>query len=153
VPIPREFIWKLPPVDTDVIDPPSVMVPVVVIVPPVSVKPFIDPDVATLVTVPVFAVAPVATPSSFVLSAEDMLPAASVVAALIEIAGVVPPELTMGAVPVTDVTPPPEPVDAAVKRPCASTVILAFVYEPAVTAVLARLSVRATDPSKVVPDV
>jgi hypothetical protein len=90
----------LPEVDTDVIDPPSVMVPVVVIVPPVSVKPFIDPDVATLVTVP----------------------------------------------------EPPAPLDAAVKRPCASTVILALVYEPAVTAVLARLSVRAADPSKVVPD-
>jgi hypothetical protein len=35
-----------------------------------------------------------------------MLPAALVVAALIEIAGAVPPELTIGAVPVTPVTVP-----------------------------------------------
>ena len=44
--------------------------------------------------------------SNFALSALLMLPAAEVVASLIEIAGVVPPEETIGAVPVTEVTPP-----------------------------------------------
>ena len=58
------------------------------------------------VTVPVFAVAPVAIPSNFVLSAELILPAALVVAALIEIAGAVPPDETIGAVPLTAVTVP-----------------------------------------------
>ena len=54
------------------------------------------------------------------------------------IAGVVPPDETTGLVPVTLVTPPEVPLAAAVIRPCASTVILALVYEPAVTAVFAR---------------
>ena len=47
-----------------------------------------------------------AIPSNLVLSAELMLPAADVVASLIEMAGAVPPELTIGAVPVTAVTVP-----------------------------------------------
>ncbi len=56
-----------------------------------------------------FAVAPVATPSNLVLSAADKLPAAAVVAAVMLIAGVAPPEDTIGAVPETLVTPPPPP--------------------------------------------
>ena len=36
--------------------------------------------------------------------------------------------------------PPPDPLEAAVIRPCASTVISAAVYEPAVTVVLASSS-------------
>ena len=39
-------------------DPPSVIVPDVVIVPPVRVNPLTDPDVAMLVTVPVLVVYP-----------------------------------------------------------------------------------------------
>tara|TARA_R110000782_G_scaffold21820_5_gene58341 strand:- start:5632 stop:6072 length:441 start_codon:yes stop_codon:yes gene_type:complete len=45
-------------------------------------------------------------PSSFVLSAELIDPAALIVEAVIEIAGVAPPLETMGAVPVTAVTLP-----------------------------------------------
>ena len=61
------------------------------------------------VTLPVRVIvwSPVLVPviaSSLVLSALLMEPAAPVVAALIEIAGVVPPEDTMGADPVTEVT-------------------------------------------------
>ena len=43
-------------------------------------------------------------------------------------------------VTVTDVTvpPDPDPLDAAVIRPCASTVRSVFVYDPGVTAVLGR---------------
>jgi hypothetical protein len=41
------------------------------------------------------------------LSALLILPAAEVVAALMEMAGVAPPEETIGAVPVTEVTPDP----------------------------------------------
>ena len=60
----------------------------------------------------------------------DIEPAADCVAAEILIAGVLPPEETIGAVPVTPVTdppPPPEPLAADVILPCASTVISAFV--------------------------
>ena len=42
---------------------------------------------------------------------------------------------------------PPEPLDAAVILPCASTVILADVYEPAVTAVLSKSIVIVALPS------
>ena len=49
--------------------------------------------------------APDAIPSSLVLSAALMLPAAEVVAAVIEIAGVDPPEDTIGEVPLTLETP------------------------------------------------
>ena len=66
-------------------------------------------------------------PSNFVLSAELIEPAADVVAAEILIAGVAPPEETIGVVPVTEVTPPAEPDAAAVILPCASTVIFVFV--------------------------
>ena len=69
-------------------------------------------------------------PSNFVLSLADIEPAADVVAAEMLIAGVLPPEETIGAVPVTPVTdppPPPEPLEADVILPCASTVISAFV--------------------------
>ena len=52
------------------------------------------------------AVAPAAIPSNFVLSAALIDPAVDVVAALIDIAGAVPPLLTIGAVPVTPVTVP-----------------------------------------------
>ena len=51
-----------------------------------------------------FTSAPAAMPSSLVLSALLIEPAAEVVAALILMAGVVPPDETMGAVPVTLVT-------------------------------------------------
>jgi len=42
------------------------------------------------------------------LSAEDIDPAAEVVAAVMEIAGDVPPEDTIGAVPVTEATAAPD---------------------------------------------
>ena len=48
----------------------------------------------------------VAMPSNLVLSAADILPGKLVVAALMDITGEVPPELAMGAVPVTPVTVP-----------------------------------------------
>ena len=47
---------------------------------------------------------------------------------------------------------PLAPLAAAVIRPCASTVILAVVYEPAVTAVFAKAMVTAEDPLKLVPE-
>ena len=47
--------------------------------------------------------------SSFTLSADDIEPAALVVAAVILISGVLPPLETIGAVPVTAVKPPPPP--------------------------------------------
>jgi hypothetical protein len=71
-----------------------------------------------------------------------MYPFTEAVAAGIEILGVVPPELTTGAVPPTLVTDVPD--DAEVILPCWSTVIVALVYVPGVTAVLARL--RDPDP-------
>jgi hypothetical protein len=52
-------------------------------------------------------------PSSLVLSDALIDPASLVVAALMLIAGVVPPLLTIGAVPDTDVTPEPPPVASA----------------------------------------
>lgn len=52
-----------------------------------------------------FTSAPAAMPSNFVLSEADIEPAADVVAAVILIAGFVPPLETIGAVPVTDATP------------------------------------------------
>ena len=58
----------------------------------------------TPVTVPVFAVAPVAIPSNLLLSAALIDPAAEVVAAVIEIVGVTPPLETIGAVPETEAT-------------------------------------------------
>ena len=51
-----------------------------------------------------------------------------------------PPLETTGDVPVTVVTGD-VPLEAAVNRPCASTVIEALVYEAAVTAVFANDSV------------
>jgi len=68
-----------------------------------------------------------------VLSAALIEPAALVVAAEIDIAGVLPPVDEIGVVPVTEVTPPPppppppDPFAAAVILPCASTVISALV--------------------------
>jgi len=59
------------------------------------------------------------------------------------IAGVTPPDEAMGAVPVTSVTGA-VPLEAAVTRPLASTVMLAFVYEPADTAVFAKVKAVAT---------
>src|SRR5208337_3229993 len=47
--------------------------------------------------------------------------------------GVAPPELAIGAVAVTAVTPPGAPLAAEVTWPSASTVIVAFVYVPAAT--------------------
>ena len=56
-------------------------------------------------------------PSSFVLSAALILPAAEVVAALMLITGAVPPDETIGAVPVTPVTVPlPVPAPMAVLK-------------------------------------
>ena len=72
-----------------------------------------------------------------------MEPAAEPVAAVILIAGVLPPDETIGELPVTEVIvppPPPLPLAAAVILPCASTVIFVFVYEPADTEVSANLS-------------
>jgi hypothetical protein len=59
-------------------------------------------------------VAPLAIESSLLLSAPDIEPAAVVVAALIEMAGVTPPLLAIGAVPVTAVTA------ASALAPCAA---------------------------------
>lgn len=47
-------------------------------------------------------------------------------------------EGTVAATEVTVPPPPPEPLAAAVMRPWASTVMLAAVYVPAVTAVFAK---------------
>ena len=44
------------------------------------------------------------------------------------------------------------PDDAEVRRPWASTVMLEYVYDPGVTAVFARLTVFAAEPSYVVPE-
>ena len=65
------------------------------------------PALATLVASVTSALA--SMPSSLVLSADDMDPAAEVVAAVMLMAGVVPPLETIGAVPVTEDTPPPDP--------------------------------------------
>jgi len=65
------------------------------------------------------------------------------VAWLILIAGVTPPEDAIGAVPVTLVTGA-VPLEAAVTRPLASTVMLVFVYEPADTVVFAKVRAVAT---------
>lgn len=60
--------------------------------------------------------------------------------------GVVPPvDEILVAVPLTDVTGA-VPLLAAVNLPCASTVILEFVYEPADTAVLGNVMVIALAP-------
>lgn len=55
-------------------------------------------------------------PSNFVLSAALMLPAADVVAAFIDMAGAVPPELTIGSVPLTEVTVPDAKFDGLLER-------------------------------------
>ena len=78
------------------------VVVLVATVPLIPLAVVIDADV----TVPVFAVAPEAIPSNLSLSAELIEPAVLVVAAEIEIAGAVPPDETIGAVPVTPVTVP-----------------------------------------------
>ena len=72
----------------------------------------------------------------------------------------VPAKVTAPVVPVlgvkpvvpalNDVTPPAAPLDAAVKRPYASTVMLAFVYEPADTAVEAKAKVGVVPPVLVI---
>jgi len=71
--------------------------------PATEIKPPVK-DCATLVTVPDPLLLNV------VQSVDDKYPSTDVVAFGIEIAGVVPPELTTGAVPVTLVTVPPDPV-------------------------------------------
>ena len=74
-------------------------------------------------------------PSNLFQSADAKNPSVVVSACEILIAGVVPPEDDIGAVPVTDVTPlpPPEPLETAVTIPEEFTVILLLVYEPGVT--------------------
>ena len=60
--------------------------------------------------------------SSFVLSAALMLPGKLVVAAEIEIAGLTPPDETIGAVPITPVTVPlPVPAPMVVLTEAASS--------------------------------
>ena len=60
----------------------------------------------TLMIVPVFAVAPVAMPSNLPAYVEVIYPLTEAVAAAMDIAGVVPPDETTGAVPVTLVMVP-----------------------------------------------
>src|SRR5271170_6779990 len=71
--------------------------PIVGVVPPVLV---IGAVAATLATA-----APAVMPSSFVLSAAVIDPAAASVAAVIAMLGMAPPELVIGAVAVTATTP------------------------------------------------
>ena len=88
-----------------------------------------------LSTCPFVAVAaftePILIAFNLVLSLADIEPAADVVAAKRLIAGVAPPDETIGAVPVTKLTPelplPEEPLVAPVILPCASTVMFALV--------------------------
>jgi hypothetical protein len=87
--------------------PPSVKLPLVVTV-PVRVMPFIVPVPPTEVTVPVLEVLLLNVFQSVLVK----YPFTEVVAAGIDIAGVLPPEDTTGAVPVTLVTVPP--LDGAV---------------------------------------
>jgi hypothetical protein len=68
-----------------------------------------------------------------------MLPGAEVVAALIEIAGVVPPELTIGSVPVTAVTVPAPPPLAEIDGPFGVGVMVMFV--PATKLILASSNI------------
>lgn len=86
-----------------------------------------------------FTSAPVAMPSSLVLSAELIEPAALIVAAEIEIAGAAPPLETIGAVPVTAVTlpsgvvcnaPVPSIYSAVVPAPEMASVPLVVIGEP-----------------------
>jgi hypothetical protein len=73
---------------------------------------------------------------------DPVLPATEVTAALIVPFRTARPVPTVAtAVAVHKLAPD----DAAVIRPCASTVMLACVYEPAVTAVFARLSVVVSE--------
>lgn len=51
------------------------------------------------------------------------------------------------AVPAGNDEPPPEPLEAAVTRPLASTVMFAVVYVPAVTPLFARVMAVATSPA------
>jgi hypothetical protein len=60
---------------------------------------------------------------------------ARVTAPVVEVAGVNPVNDVW-----KDVTPPADPFDAEVICPCALTVMFAFVYDPAVTAVLVMLN-------------
>jgi hypothetical protein len=48
-----------------------------------------------------------------------------------------------------ETAPPPDPLEASVIRPFASTVMLAFVYAPGVTPVLARVAVADPGPEAV----
>jgi hypothetical protein len=116
---------------------------VVVFVATVPVNPLAD-TTDTEVTVPAFAVAPVAIPSSLVLSAALIEPAAEVVAADIEIAGAVPPLETIGAVPVTPVTVPAFAV-APVAIP-SSLVLSAALIEPAAEVVAAEIEMAGAVP-------
>ena len=60
-------------------------------------------------------------------------------------AGVVPPLDTTGDVPVTDVTPPGDPLAAAVIKPLALTVMLAFVNAPTLLLTVARVEALPTE--------
>jgi hypothetical protein len=63
---------------------------------------------------------------------------------------IAPVDAVLGVNPVVPaekvVTPPAEPLEAAVIRPCASTVILALVYAAGVTVVFARESAGVVPP-------
>jgi len=60
-------------------------------------------------------------------------------------AGVVPPLDTTGDVPVTEVTPPGDPLAAAVIKPLALTVMLAFVNAPTLLLTVARVDALPTE--------
>jgi len=111
--------------------PVTVKLPPTAVLPPILTAPAIPtPPPTTSVPVPVVV---------------DVVAAESVIVATFELA---PRPVTVCSVSTSAAE---EPFAAAVIRPCASTVMLALVYEPAVTAVFASAIVTAAEPLNDVP--